>query len=133
MTTQSTSTDKLQRIQIADLPDDATEVTIRALFLAHGPVASYARPVHALTGRPGPYAYIEMAPADAAKAIKALNGHRIGTRALSVRLGAPPAAWVPGADRSARSPRPRRIVTETVADAAVTSSGTAAAGVESTQ
>ena len=74
-----------------------------------------------------------MAPADAAKAIKALNGHRIGARALSVRLGAPPAAWAPGADRSARSPRPRRIVTETVTGAAVASSGAAPSGVEATK
>lgn len=88
-----------------------TEVQLRALLLVHGQVAFYERPIDQHTQRPGAVVYVEMAPAAAVAAIKALNGHRLGDASLTVNAARPPAAWAPAADRGPRSPVPRRIVT----------------------
>ncbi len=112
MTNSTTSELKLQRIQIEHVADDTTEVVLRALFLTHGRIEAFSRPVNSLTGRAGSMAFIEMASADAAQAIRALNGHHLGDKVLAVSAARPPAAWEAGADRSPRSAQPRRTVTE---------------------
>ena len=111
LTDQTTDSDKLQRIQIGNLPGGATEVQLRALFVAHGPIALYERPLDARTGKAGALAYVEMAPADAAAAIKTLNGYQLGEQTLSVGASRPFAAWAPDSERGPRSPQPRRTVT----------------------
>ncbi len=101
----------LQRVQVGNLTT-ATEVQLRALFLAHGPVVSYERTIDAFTARPGAFVYIEMAHSDAAAAIKALNGHKLGTGALTVTTAKPLAGWAPESGRRPASPQPRRTVLE---------------------
>lgn len=111
MADSATDSGTLQEIQIGNLSAGATEVQLRALFLTHGPIASYQRPIDAHTERPGAVVYVEMAPADATAAIKALNGHRLGDKAISVQIATPLASWAPNAARGPRSPLPRRTVT----------------------
>lgn len=111
MTTDSTVAPRTQRIQVGNLTT-ASEVQLRALFLAHGPVVSYERTIDAFTERPGAFVYIEMEPAHAAAAIKALNGHKLGTGALTVIAARPLADWAPEAGRRPASPQPRRTVLE---------------------
>lgn len=55
----------------------------------HGPIASYERPVDGPMKTPGWFAYVSMAPADAAKAIPAVNGQLLGGQALSVSEARP--------------------------------------------
>ncbi len=102
---------QMQRIQVGNLTT-VTEVQLRALFLAHGPMSSYERTIDAFTERPGEFVYVEMEPAHAAAAIKALNGHKIGTGALTVRTAKPLSDWAPEAGRRPASPQPRRTVLE---------------------
>src|ERR1700682_1488107 len=53
-------------------------------FAPHGPVPSVALPSDRETGRPRGFGFVEMASADAATAITALNGHSLEGRALRV-------------------------------------------------
>ena len=103
--------EKTQRIQVSNLGVAATEVQVRALFLKHGEIAAFSRPVDNRTGRPGAIAYLEMSATDATKAIHALNGFRLEGVALDVRNASPEARWTSQTNRSAVSPRPRRTVT----------------------
>lgn len=111
LTTEQTETTRTQRIQVGNLTT-ASEVQLRALFLAHGPISSYERTIDAFTERPGGFVYIEMESGHAAAAIKALNGHRLGTGALTVAAARPLADWAPEAGRRPASPQPRRTVLE---------------------
>ncbi len=111
MNNLSTDTERLQRIRIGNLAASATEAQLRGLFLAHGELASFERPLDLNTGRPGAFAYIEMSSAAAATAIAALDGHVVGGKALDVSAAKPLVGWMPEPDRHARSPQPRRTVT----------------------
>ena len=62
---------------------------MRALFATHGPVTSYERPIDNATKAPRDFAYVEMANADAAKAIAALNGQQLDGQALRVSEATP--------------------------------------------
>ena len=73
-----------KRIQVGNLASRAIEVHLRSLFLAYGKVLSYDRPLDAQTGRPGPFAYIEMAPDDADAAVAGLDGREVGGMLLQV-------------------------------------------------
>lgn len=121
VTTEQTSGDKdlvgdggLQKLRIGNLRGGATEQQIRAMFLPHGPVQFYDRPLNEHTHRPGTTAYVEMVPAEAASAIKALKGTRLDGEVITVELSEPLGAWAPDAWRGPGSPRPRRIVTPQV-------------------
>jgi RNA recognition motif-containing protein len=57
---------------------------VRALFAAHGTVETVALINDRDTGRPRGFAFVEMANADAARAMQALNGTDFGGRALKV-------------------------------------------------
>ncbi len=103
MVDQLTRGEQRQRVQIGNLPDGATEATIRSLLLPHGEVLGYMRPVHAATRRPGAIAYVDMTPGAAAKAIAALNGHRLGDARLEVGLAAPAPAPAPAPSSAARN------------------------------
>ncbi len=111
MNNLSTDTERLQRIRIGGLAAGATEAQLRGLFLAHGEIASFERPLDLNTGRPGVVVYIEMWSSSALAAIAALNGHVVGGNALEVAATSPLVGWMPEADRHASSPRPRRTVT----------------------
>src|SRR5258708_36377623 len=60
------------------------ESAVRALFEKHGAVQSVAVINDRDTGRPRGFGFVEMASADAARAMQALNGHDVDGRALKV-------------------------------------------------
>ncbi|MFA7249114.1 MAG: RNA-binding protein [Dehalococcoidia bacterium] len=108
----------LMQIRIDRLPDAATEQEIRAIFLPHGPVHFFSRPINEMTHRQGPTAYLEMATTDGAAALKAVKGTRLGGQALSISEATPLAPWAPDATRLPHSPVRGRTVTapSTLAD-----------------
>ena len=74
----------MTKIYVGNLPFTATEDGVRTLFATHGAVTSVALPTDRETGRPRGFGFIEMASADAATAIAALNGHSMEGRSLRV-------------------------------------------------
>jgi|SRR5476651_1087183 RNA recognition motif-containing protein len=74
----------MTKIYVGNLPFTATEDAVRSLFATHGAVQSVALPSDRETGRPRGFGFVEMASADAATAITALNGHSLEGRALRV-------------------------------------------------
>ncbi|MDA0302518.1 MAG: RNA-binding protein [Chloroflexi bacterium] len=101
----------LINIRVDNLQGAATEPQIRALFLPYGLVESFWRPRNEMTHRGGRTAYVEMAPSEAAAAIKGLHGMRLGGESLSVTLARPLASWATGTTRRPVSSVPRRTVT----------------------
>ena len=78
-----------QRIYVGNLPFTATEPEVSELFAAYGGVVSCALPKDRETGRPRGFGFVEMADADAAKAIQGLDGKDFGGRALRVNEAQP--------------------------------------------
>ena len=74
----------MTKLFVGNLPFSATEDSVRALFTPHGTVETLALINDRDTGRPRGFGFIEMAHADAARAIEALNGVDFGGRALKV-------------------------------------------------
>jgi len=74
----------LTKLFVGNLPFTATEDSVRALFTPHGTVESLALINDRETGRPRGFGFIEMANADASRAISALNGVDFEGRALKV-------------------------------------------------
>jgi RNA recognition motif-containing protein len=74
----------MTKIYVGNLPFTATEEDVRTLFGSHGNVESVALPTDRETGRPRGFGFVQMASADAANAIGALNGHAMGGRSLRV-------------------------------------------------
>ena len=74
----------MTKLYVGNLPFTATDESVRALFAAHGTVESVALINDRDTGRPRGFGFIEMANADAARAMQALNGTDFGGRALKV-------------------------------------------------
>jgi RNA recognition motif-containing protein len=101
---------KFQRIQIGNLGSGAIEVHLRSLFLAYGHVISYERPLDPATGRPGSYAFIEMASDAADAAVAALNGREVGGVPLQIVASEPVAGSAPDSERHPRAPQQRRTV-----------------------
>lgn len=101
----------LLKIRVGDLPQDATEPMIRALFLPHGVVQFYSRPLNELTRRPDSVAYVELPAAQGAAAIKALKGTRMGANVLTVEVATPLASWAASTSRGPQSAQPARVVT----------------------
>jgi hypothetical protein len=97
------------RIQISHVPMAATELEIRAMFLPHGTVQSFDRPMNDHTYRPGPIAFVEMARNSALAAIEALNGTRLGKEVVSVTVATTASTWT--APRAPSPERPRRTIT----------------------
>jgi RNA recognition motif-containing protein len=73
-----------KRIYVGNLPFKITEQELRDLFAEHGDVVSVAIITDRETGRPRGFGFVEMADADAEKAILALNGAVLGGRNLRV-------------------------------------------------
>ncbi|HEY4339746.1 MAG TPA: RNA-binding protein [Steroidobacteraceae bacterium] len=71
-------------IYVGNLPFDATEPDLRALFERHGTVESVKLINDRETGKPRGFGFVEMAPAEAQAAIQALNGQQLGGRPLRI-------------------------------------------------
>ena len=69
---------------LENLPFSADEVSVRTMFEEHGAVESVALINDRETGRPRGFGFVEMARADAARAIQSLNGKDMGGRPLKV-------------------------------------------------
>lgn len=74
----------MTKLFIGNLPFTATEQSVRALFAPHGTVETLALITDRDTGRPRGFGFIEMANADASRAIQALNGTDFEGRTLKV-------------------------------------------------
>ena len=71
-------------IYVGNLPFNATEQDLRALFESHGTVESVKLINDRETGEPRGFGFVEMAQADAQTAIQALNGQQLGGRPLRI-------------------------------------------------
>lgn len=74
----------MTKLYVGNLPFTATEDAVRALFTAHGSVEKVALINDRDTGRPRGFGFVEMANADAARAMRALDGKDFEGRALKV-------------------------------------------------
>jgi RNA recognition motif-containing protein len=74
----------MTKIYVGNLPFSASESEVRELFAQHGTVESVSLITDRDTGRPRGFGFVEMARADASKAIQNLNGKDLGGRPLRV-------------------------------------------------
>ncbi len=71
-------------IYVGNLPFNATEQDLRALFEEHGAVESVKLINDRETGRPRGFGFVEMGSAEAQAAIAALTGQQLGGRPLRI-------------------------------------------------
>lgn len=71
-------------LYVGNLPYTANADDLRDAFAAHGTVHSVKMITDRETGRPRGFAFVEMDPAGADAAVKAMNGKDFGGRALRV-------------------------------------------------
>ena len=71
-------------IYVGNLPFNATEQDVKALFERHGKVESVKLINDRETGRPRGFGFVEMSQSEAQGAIQALNGFQMNGRALRV-------------------------------------------------
>ncbi len=71
-------------IYVGNLPFDATEEQVRALFLPHGDVQAVQLVNDRVTGRPSGFGFVDMPAEVAGQAIEALNGQNLDGRPLRV-------------------------------------------------
>lgn len=74
----------MTKLYVGNLPFTVTEEHIRTLFASHGTIEKISLISDRDTGRPRGFAFVEMANADAARAMQALNGTDFGGRALKI-------------------------------------------------
>lgn len=74
----------MTKLFVGNLPFTATEESVRNLFSPHGTVEKLALITDRDTGRPRGFGFIEMANADAARAMQALDGTDFEGRTLKV-------------------------------------------------
>ena len=74
----------MTKIYVGNLPFSANEAEVREMFAQHGTVESVSLITDRETGRPRGFGFVEMARADAARAIQNLNGKDMGGRPLRV-------------------------------------------------
>lgn len=74
----------MTKLYVGNLPFTATEDSVRALFSQHGAIDSLALITDRDTGNPRGFGFIEMANADAARAMQALNGADFEGRPLRI-------------------------------------------------
>jgi hypothetical protein len=72
------------KLYVGNLPFNATEDSVRALFATHGTVESLALINDRDSGQPRGFGFVEMSNADASRAMQALNGQDFGGRALRI-------------------------------------------------
>jgi RNA recognition motif-containing protein len=74
----------LTKLYVGNLPFDATEDSVRALFAPHGTVEKLSLITDRETGRPRGFGFVEMSNADATRAMQALNGQDFSGRPLRI-------------------------------------------------
>jgi RNA recognition motif-containing protein len=92
----------MTKLYVGNLPFTATDDTVRELFAAHGTVEKVSLINDRDTGRPRGFGFVEMANADAARAMQALNGTNFGGRPLKVNEAQERTG---GGNNGSRSPR----------------------------
>jgi RNA recognition motif-containing protein len=75
---------EVTKLYVGNLPFTATEDAVRALFASHGNVDKVSLITDRDTGRPRGFGFVEMANADASRAMQALNGQDFGGRQLKI-------------------------------------------------
>ena len=98
----------MKRIFVGNLDFGATEESIHSLFASHGAVESVHLATDRDTGRSRGFAFVEMAVGDADKAIAALNGTKVGGRALNVNEARPKPERAGGGFRGGYGGAPRQ-------------------------
>jgi RNA recognition motif-containing protein len=78
------SNSRMTKLYVGNLPFTATEDAVRSLFSQHGTVESLALITDRDTGSPRGFGFVEMANADAARAMQALNGADFDGRPLRI-------------------------------------------------
>jgi RNA recognition motif-containing protein len=82
----------MKNLYVGNLPHSTTESELRSAFEAHGAVEKVNIVTDRDTGRSRGFAFVEMTnPAEADKAIAALNGTDLGGRTLTVNEAKPKA------------------------------------------
>lgn len=82
----------MKNLYVGNLPHSATEAELRTLFQGHGNVEKVSMVTDRETGRARGFAFVEMTdPAEADKAIAALDGSDLGGRAMKVNEAKPKA------------------------------------------
>ena len=79
----------MKKLYVGNLPFNVTEDQLRQAFAQHGTVESVSVITDRTTGQPRGFGFVEMPPADADKAMKALDGQDMGGRALKVNEARP--------------------------------------------
>jgi cold-inducible RNA-binding protein len=80
----------VKKLFVGNLPFSVTDEEVRGMFAEFGDVASVTIPTDRDTGKPRGFAFVEMSQdEDAEKAIAAVNGRRVGGRALNVNEARP--------------------------------------------
>lgn len=74
----------MTKLYVGNLPFTVTEENLRTLFAPHGTVEKISLITDRETGKPRGFAFVELANADAARAMQALNGTAFGGRALKI-------------------------------------------------
>jgi RNA recognition motif-containing protein len=74
----------MTKLFVGNLPVSATNDSLGSLFSAHGAVESVELVIDRQTGVPRGFGFVEMAAADAARAIEGVHGHEFEGRALKV-------------------------------------------------
>jgi RNA recognition motif-containing protein len=74
----------MTKLYVGNLPFSATEDSVRTLFAPHGQVATVSLINDRDTGRPRGFGFVEMADADASRAMQALNGQDMDGRLLKI-------------------------------------------------
>ena len=80
----------MKNLYVGNLPHSTTEAELRGVFEAHGAVEKVSLVTDRETGRSRGFAFVEMTnPAEADKAIAALNGTELGGRTLTINEAKP--------------------------------------------
>ena len=94
----------MKNIFVGNLDFAATEESIRSLFQPYGTIERVNLVTDRDTGRPRGFAFVDMTvPAEADRAIEALNGTELGGRSLNVNEARPKTNG--GGSRERRTPR----------------------------
>jgi RNA recognition motif-containing protein len=84
MSSRRARSEFVKKIYVGNLPWSTTDEDLKELFATYGTVESSAVVNDRETGRSRGFGFVEMAPADADKAIGELDGRDYGNRALRV-------------------------------------------------
>ena len=98
----------MKKIFVGNLDFGATEDSLRSLFEPYGTVGSVNVVMDRETGRSRGFAFVEMAEGAADKAIAALNGTKVGGRALTVNEARPKTERGGGGFRAGHGGAPQR-------------------------